>query len=123
MSTEPREQRDVSPCMYLVDEYDGPLQEEPEVALVPHPVVHGGVAAVEDPARHHGRQEVADRQAEQPDDDLVNLRRMKRRVTLISDRRPTSELRFYLQFEGQPVVRLALPLLGRVPLAVVVEVL
>ena len=63
--------------VYLVDEYDGPLQEEPEVALVPHPVVHGGVAAVLDPAGQRRREEVADGQAEQPDDNLVNLRGIK----------------------------------------------
>ena len=63
--------------MYLVNENDGPLEEPPQVPLVPHPVVNGGVAAVEDPAGDEGGEDVADGQAEQPDDHLVDLRMRK----------------------------------------------
>ena len=70
----PDKKAEIASLLYLADEYDGPLQEPPQVPLVPHPVVHGGVASVENPARDQGREDVADGQAEQPDDHLVNLR-------------------------------------------------
>ena len=76
---------------YLPNKYDGPLQDKPYPSIVLYIVVDCAPPVVHDPTRHEGGDDGTDGQAEQAHNDLVAL-----------------------LLRGQPMVGLALPVLGTI---------